>query len=213
MIYRYLLCFIQVMYILLQIAGHPIIFCYKITHHHMFMCQWVSVSGYAALYGKLWISVGSQRGWRSLTGIPDAGCWGCLDDHPLQDAGVFPTGGDQMTVIMQKGNVGHMTAVTAILVAWSLRESVKIGKVQNHFPARFRKTPELSKYFQAFKYLRPTPSSSLWFSHKMSVNELDSSGVYLEVLIQTSLMMGSSPSVQLIELRSSLQFELSTLLC
>lgn len=86
-------------------------------------------------------------GW-TLTGIPDVDC---LDDHPLQDAGVFPTGGDQMTVIMQEGNVGHMTAVTAILVARSLRKRVKIGKVRNHFPARLRKTAELPKYFQVFK--------------------------------------------------------------
>lgn len=40
----------------------------------------------------------------------------------------------------------------------------------------------------------------------MSVNELDSTRVYLEVLIQTSVMMRSSLSAQLIELSSSLQF-------
>lgn len=67
----------------------------------------------------------------SLTGIPDAGRWSCLDDHPLQDAGVFPTGGDQVTVIVQEGNVGHMAAVTAVLVARSLRERVK-KKLEKH---------------------------------------------------------------------------------
>lgn len=45
----------------------------------------------------------------------------CLDDHPLQDAGVFPTGGDQVAAIVQEGNVGHVAAVTAVLVARSLR--------------------------------------------------------------------------------------------
>lgn len=44
----------------------------------------------------------------------------CLGDHPLQDAGVFATGGDQMTVVVQEGNVGHVTAVATVLVARSL---------------------------------------------------------------------------------------------
>lgn len=45
---------------------------------------------------------------------------GCLGDHPLQDAGVFPAGGDQVTVVVQEGNVGHVTAVATVLVAGSL---------------------------------------------------------------------------------------------
>ena len=43
-----------------------------------------------------------------------------LGDHPLQDAGVFPAGGDQVTVVVQEGNVGHVTAVATVLVARSL---------------------------------------------------------------------------------------------
>lgn len=51
--------------------------------------------------------------WRGL-------CY--LGNHPLQDAGVFPAGGDQVTVIVQEGNVGHVTAVAAVLVARSLED-------------------------------------------------------------------------------------------
>lgn len=49
---------------------------------------------------------------------------GFLGDHPLQDAGVFPAGGDHVTVVVQEGNVGHVTAVATVLVARSL-EMVK----------------------------------------------------------------------------------------
>lgn len=52
-----------------------------------------------------------------------------LYDHPLQDAGVLPAGGDQVTVVVQEGNVGHMTAVSAIHVAWSLER----GREQRSF--------------------------------------------------------------------------------
>lgn len=50
---------------------------------------------------------------------------GCLGDHPLQDAGVFPASGDKLTVIMQEGNVGHVTAVATVFVAGSLEMIVK----------------------------------------------------------------------------------------
>lgn len=40
-------------------------------------------------------------------------------EPPLQDAGVFPSGGDQVTVVMQEGNVGHVTAVAGALVTQS----------------------------------------------------------------------------------------------
>lgn len=53
-------------------------------------------------------------------GISDADGMHCLGNHPLQDAGVFPAGGDQVTVIMQEGNIGHVTAVATVLVARSL---------------------------------------------------------------------------------------------
>lgn len=43
-----------------------------------------------------------------------------LDYRPLQDAGVLPAGGDQATVVVQEGHVGHMTAVAAVLVTGSL---------------------------------------------------------------------------------------------
>lgn len=44
----------------------------------------------------------------------------CLGNHPLQDAGVFPAGGEQAAVIVQEGNVGHVTAVATVLVTRSL---------------------------------------------------------------------------------------------
>lgn len=47
----------------------------------------------------------------------------CLGNHPLQDAGVFPAGGDQVSVVVQEGHVGHMTAVTAVLVTRSLKNT------------------------------------------------------------------------------------------
>lgn len=53
---------------------------------------------------------------------------GCLGNHPLQDAGVFPASGDQVTVVVQEGNVGHVTAVTTVLVARSLKGKQKQGK-------------------------------------------------------------------------------------
>lgn len=56
---------------------------------------------------------------------------GCLGNHPLQDAGVFPASGDQVTVVVQEGNVGHVTAVTTVLVAWSLEGKQK--KRKNEF--------------------------------------------------------------------------------
>lgn len=69
---------------------------------------------------KEWL--GSERGCRSLTdwaGYVEGDS--CLGNHPLQDAGVFPTSGDQVAVVVQEGNVGHVTAVTTVLVAWSLK--------------------------------------------------------------------------------------------
>jgi len=48
-------------------------------------------------------------------------------EPPLQDAGVFPSGGDQVTVVMQEGNVGHVTAVAGALVAQSLHVPVCVG--------------------------------------------------------------------------------------
>lgn len=48
--------------------------------------------------------------------------WCCLGNHPLQDAGVFPASGDQVTVVVEEGNVGHVTAVATVLVARSLKE-------------------------------------------------------------------------------------------
>lgn len=62
-----------------------------------------------------------QRGcWSPPVGIKDVDEQHCLGNHPLLDAGVFPTGGDQVTVVMQEGNVGHVTAVATVLVALSL---------------------------------------------------------------------------------------------
>lgn len=57
---------------------------------------------------------------------------GCLGHQPLQDAGVFPARGDQVTVVVQEGNVGHVTAVTAVLVARSLEGRIKkTGNLSN----------------------------------------------------------------------------------
>lgn len=43
-----------------------------------------------------------------------------LGDRPLQDTHVLPSGRDQVTVVMEKGNVGHMAAVATVNMAWSL---------------------------------------------------------------------------------------------
>lgn len=68
-------------------------------------------------------------------GVVAGPCWlgkvGCLGNHPLQDAGVFPASGDQVTVVVQEGNVGHVTAVTTVLVARSLEGKQK--KRKNEF--------------------------------------------------------------------------------
>lgn len=42
---------------------------------------------------------------------------------PLHDAGVLPPSRDQVTVIIQETDVGHMTAVCAVLMAGSLETS------------------------------------------------------------------------------------------
>lgn len=55
-----------------------------------------------------------------LWGIRDEGRRLRLGHHPLQDAGVFPASGDEVTVVVQEGNVGHVTAVATALVARSL---------------------------------------------------------------------------------------------
>lgn len=47
-----------------------------------------------------------------------------------------------MTVIVQEGNVGHVTAVPAVLVARGLRERVKSGKSTELVP---------SNYYRLFK--------------------------------------------------------------
>lgn len=64
---------------------------------------------------------------------------GRLGNQPLQDAGVFPASGDQVTVVMQEGNVGHVTAVTAVLVARSLEER-KEKKKRNSSNTREKKS-------------------------------------------------------------------------
>lgn len=56
---------------------------------------------------------------------------GCLGNHPLQDAGVFSASGDQVTVVVQEGNVGHVTAVTTVLVARSLEGKQKKEKMNS----------------------------------------------------------------------------------
>lgn len=48
-----------------------------------------------------------------------------LSEHPLKNAGVFPTSRNKMTVIMEKGNVGHMAAMSTIDMAGSLRKKGK----------------------------------------------------------------------------------------
>lgn len=57
---------------------------------------------------------------------------GCLSDHPLEDAGVLPSGGDQVTVVVEKGNVGHMAAVATIGMAWGPWLGAGVGE-QVHF--------------------------------------------------------------------------------
>lgn len=58
--------------------------------------------------------------WSPPVGIKDVDGQLCLGDNPLQDAGIFPASGDQVTVVMQEGNIGHVTAVATVFVAWSL---------------------------------------------------------------------------------------------
>lgn len=43
-----------------------------------------------------------------------------LSQHPLKNAGVFPTSRKKMTIVMEKGNVGHMAAMPTIDMAGSL---------------------------------------------------------------------------------------------
>lgn len=57
---------------------------------------------------------------------------GCLSDHPLEDAGVLPAGGDQVTVVVEKGNVGHMAAVATIGMAWGLHVVTRREKGDGH---------------------------------------------------------------------------------
>lgn len=45
--------------------------------------------------------------------------------RPLQDAGVFPTGGEKVTVVVQKGNISHVTAVATALVTRSLHRETQ----------------------------------------------------------------------------------------
>lgn len=52
---------------------------------------------------------------------------GCLSDHPLEDAGVLPSGGDQVTVVVEKGNVGHMAAVATVGMARGLHGVTRKG--------------------------------------------------------------------------------------
>lgn len=58
-----------------------------------------------------------------------------LSQHPLKNAGVLPTGRNKMTVVMQKGNIGHMAAVPTIDVAGSpwlrtgVRKQVHFAKI------------------------------------------------------------------------------------
>lgn len=70
--------------------------------------------------------------WRGSDRIPvevrDAGVSFCLGNHPLQDAGVLPTSGDQVTVIVQEGNVGHVTAMATVFLTWSLDNKAKQDK-------------------------------------------------------------------------------------
>lgn len=63
-----------------------------------------------------------------LTGQGELEVVGRLGNQPLQDAGVFPASGDQVTVLVQEGNVGHVTAVTTVLVARSLEGNKKNKK-------------------------------------------------------------------------------------
>lgn len=50
-----------------------------------------------------------------------------LSEHPLKNAGVLPTSRNKMTVVMEKGNVGHMAAMPTIDMAgglWLKRKNV-----------------------------------------------------------------------------------------
>lgn len=54
-----------------------------------------------------------------------------LSQHPLKNAGVFPTSRKKITVIMEKGNVGHMAAMPTIDMAGSLRIMGKKNVLQS----------------------------------------------------------------------------------
>lgn len=91
-------------------------FIYHLVRHRGDSAPWWQHDRMRVVAGP-WLS---GRGWS--TGV------GGLGHHPLQDAGVFPASGDQVTVVVQKGNVGHVTAVTTVLVARSLEGK---GKTMN----------------------------------------------------------------------------------
>lgn len=44
-----------------------------------------------------------------------------VNQTPLHDAGVLPPRGDQVAVVVQEADVGHMTAVGAVLMAGGLK--------------------------------------------------------------------------------------------
>lgn len=109
-----------------------------------------------------------------------------------------------MTVVMQEGNVGHMTAVTAVLVARSLRERVQIGEVRNHFPATFLGKRQSCHNIFNNNYVN-------YDKHRQAVCGLVTKCLQMSSSTRrASVMMGSS---QLIELSSSLVFDLSTSPC
>lgn len=82
---------------------------------------------------------------------------GCLGNHPLQDAGVFPASGDQVTVVVQEGNVGHVTAVTTVLVARSLKGKQKKKKKKLIPYTRGEKEVLFSTTINSFKNVRKGP--------------------------------------------------------
>lgn len=45
-----------------------------------------------------------------------------LHQPPLHDAGVFPSRRDQVTVVVQEADIGHMTAVGTVFMAGSLEK-------------------------------------------------------------------------------------------
>lgn len=86
----------------------------------------LKLSGCGRRRVRVWFhAIDRQRGWYDWDaghGGHGARGWSTSHQAPLHDAGVLPTRRHQVTVIVCEANVGHVTAVGAVLVTRGLEE-------------------------------------------------------------------------------------------